>query len=57
MSPEQFKDASDWGVLVAILLVFVGVSNLLALYTIARFYRRRERRRREGPSRDEERRQ
>lgn len=47
MGPDRFTDISDWGILVAILLVFVGVSNLLALYTIARFYNRRERRRRE----------
>lgn len=46
MSPEQFTNSSDWGVMVAILLIFAGASNLLALYSIARFYSRRERKER-----------
>ena len=41
------NDGSEWGLILAVVLIGAGVGNLLAAYSIIRFYRWREKQKKE----------
>ncbi len=44
---------TEWGLVLAVVFILIGAGNLLTLYTLARYFRRRERdRRRHGDKTD-----